>query len=239
MVRNELVAYLNNLLEIDKFKDYCPNGLQIEGRQQINKIAFAVTASQFVIEQALAQGCDTLITHHGYFWKNENQAITGIKKQRIEKLIKNDINLISYHLPLDMHAIYGNNTCLARLLNLTELEFFEIGVIGKSSQNLSAVLEIIKTFSKNPLVIENKQELSKIALCTGGGQGYFEKAISLGADLFISGESNEQAYHLANEYGVNFIAAGHHNTETFGVLALKQHLEDKFECLFINENNPC
>ncbi len=247
MDRIELELYLNNLLEISRFKDYCPNGLQVEGTRRVQKIATGVTASLAFLEAALEWGADTVLVHHGYFWRNEPPQITGRKYQRLRTLIANDINLFAYHLPLDSHPEFGNNAQLGSRFGLIADSRFadqDLGWISTLSMPLSlehftAVVE--NALGRKPLVFgDPDMELRRVAWCTGGAQGYFEDAIAAGADVYVSGEVSEQTMHIASESGVAYIAAGHHATERFGVQALGSHLAEEFdiETVFIDIDNP-
>lgn len=246
----ELVKQLDTLLDSQSFKDYCPNGLQVEGRPQVRKIATAVTASQNILDQAVAEGVDALLVHHGYFWKNESQTLTGMKYRRLSTLIKNDISLLAYHLPLDAHNELGNNVELARILDWQITDGLDagnprsIGLVGsaKSDKTLSQIAERIHhELDREPLVIgELSKEISKIGWCTGAAQGFIEQAADAGCDLYISGEISENTVHAARELGVAYIAAGHHATERYGVLALGRWLQDHYgiEHIALDEKNP-
>ncbi len=247
MKLDELRDYNASLLQTTQFKDYCPNGLQVEGRAQVLHIATAVTASQQVLEAAIAWGADAVLVHHGYFWRNEEPCIVGVKKKRIASLIKNDISLLAYHLPLDAHAELGNNAQLGKLLGLTEQGRFgeqNIACFGALALPLSLAqftLQVAGSLQRTPQVIgKSDQLIRRVAWCSGGAQGYFEAAIAQGVDAFVTGEISEQNYHLANESGVAFIAAGHHATERLGIKALGEHLSVKFalEHQFFDQNNP-
>ena len=247
MQRNELENYLNQLLEISSFKDYCPNGIQVEGRKSKKKIVTGVTASLDLLNAAVAQEADAVIVHHGYFWRGENACITGMKGRRIALLIQHEINLFAYHLPLDCHPELGNNAQLACRLGFIEQDRFgeqNIAVRGKLREAipLSALSEkIAQTLTREPLIIGDPgQSVKSVAWCTGAAQGYFEAAIAQGVDAYITGEISEQTVHLARESGVAFIAAGHHATERYGVQALGEHLAEKFgiQHQFIDIDNP-
>lgn len=247
MQRNELENYLNQLLEISSFKDYCPNGIQVEGRNSIRKIVTGVTASLDLLNAAVAQEADAVIVHHGYFWRGENACITGMKGRRIALLIQHEINLFAYHLPLDCHPELGNNAQLACRLGFIEQDRFgeqNIAVRGKLREAipLSALSEkIAQTLTREPLIIGDPgQSVKSVAWCTGAAQGYFEAAIAQGVDAYITGEISEQTVHLARESGVAFIAAGHHATERYGVQALGEHLAEKFgiQHQFVDIDNP-
>lgn len=247
---NELVEQLDTLLEPQAYKDYCPNGLQVEGRRQIRKVATAVTASQSILDQAVEAGVDALLVHHGYFWKNESPVVTGMKYRRLSTLIKHDISLLAYHLPLDAHGELGNNVKLASVLDWRIDDGLEagnprsIGLVGapQSDQTVGEVAERIhRELKREPLVIgDQSTPVRKIAWCTGAAQGFIDQAAEAGCDLYISGEISENTVHAARELGVAYIAAGHHATERYGVLALGQWLQEKFdiEHIALDENNP-
>lgn len=250
MKLNQLVNYLNSELEIHKFKDYCPNGLQVEGKGEVHTIVTGVTACQELIDQAVAINADAILVHHGYFWKGEPEAIAGIKKQRIQTLLKHDISLIAYHLPLDCHSVWGNNVQLADILD------FEItgpidpndsrtpGNIGRLKQPMTAKQlsdHINVSLERAPQHIGEEDDLIEtVAWCTGGAEGYMQFAINQGIDAYITGEINEPAVHNARESGTHFYAAGHHATERYGAKALGEHLAQEFQLdvHFIDIDNP-
>jgi len=247
MLLNELRDYNASLLQTNLFKDYCPNGLQLEGRNEVLRIATGVTASQQVVDEAVAWGADALLVHHGYFWRNEDAAIVGIKKRRIARLLRDDVSLLAYHLPLDAHDVLGNNAMLGQLLGIKTIGRFgdqNIAWMGELEQSLSLqqfTAQVGQALQRAPQVIgDPERSVRKIAWCSGGAQGYFEAAISQGVDAYITGEISEQNYHLANESGVAFIAAGHHATERLGIQALGEHLAGRFglEHRFIDQANP-
>ncbi|MFM2344467.1 MAG: cyclohydrolase 1 type 2 [Pseudomonadota bacterium] len=237
----ELTLYLKTILNVDSFKDYCPNSLQIEGNCNITTLVSGVTINQELIEHAINHKAQGILVHHGIFWKGDNPCITGIKKERIQALLKHNLNLWAYHLPLDAHAKYGNNACIGNLLGLQTHQYFgdqNLGCISniennpihnnyKSSQQLHKKLEQI--FDRNVLVFGNlNREIKKIAWCSGGAQSYFNDAIIAGCDVFISGEISEQYVHTAKENSVLYMVAGHHATERYGVQALGNHLAEKY-----------
>ena len=248
--RKELELYLNGLLSSQTIKDYSPNGLQVEGRKVVERVVTGVTASEALIDAAIAHGADTIIVHHGYFWKGESSVITGLKKNRLKKLLENDINLLAYHLPIDVHPELGNNAQLGKLLNFERvdpiLSVSPEGVLmrGELSIELSAMelANLIETrLARKPLVNSVRNEpIKTVAWCTGGGQGYIDVAAELGIDAFITGEVSEQTIHSSREYGIDFFAAGHHATERAGVQAVGEHLQDKFglDVHFIDIPNP-
>jgi len=245
-----LAAYLNDYLACDAFKDYAPNGLQIEGRANIQMICTAVTASLDVIQQAVALEADALLVHHGYFWRGESQPITGIKYHRIANLIKHDVNLFGYHLPLDCHLTIGNNACLGRLLRVSEIQTHAIGDTphllwsgrlqdGLTPEGLSQLID--KQLHRMPLHIPGTTSLiEQIAWCTGAAEDYIEHAARLGVDAFLSGEISERTYHEAQELGLHYYSVGHHASERYGIQALGQHLSERFDIQhhFIDSSNP-
>jgi len=247
MERSVLDAYLADYLRVRDFRDYCPNGLQVEGRAQVTRIVTGVTASAALLEAAIAERADALIVHHGYFWRGEDGRITGMRRRRLGLLIDNDINLFAYHLPLDVHPEVGNNAMLAQQLGLNvETRFGEqdiavLGTIASGATAGSFARTITEKLGRAPLLIgDAARPLRRVAWCTGGAQGLFEQAIALGVDAYLSGEISEQTVHLARESGVAYIAAGHHATERYGVQALGAHLAQRFglEHRFIEIDNP-
>src|SRR4030066_830211 len=247
MLLNELRDYNASLLQTGLFKDCCPNGVQVEGRPEVRRIATGVTASQHVLDEAIAWGADAILAHHGYFWRNEDVTLVGIRKRAIAQLLRNDVSLRAYHLPLDAHAELGNNAQLGKLLGLVEHGRFgeqNIACFGESAhpQTLAQfAAQIGHALQRIPQVIgDNAGSIRKVAWCSGGAQGYFEMAITLGVDAYLTGEISEQNFHLAQESGVAFIAAGHHATERLGIKALGEHLASRF-CLehrFFDQDNP-
>lgn len=247
MQLSELNDYIGRLLEISRFRDYCPNGVQVEGRTEIRRIATGVTASQRLLEAATAWGADAILVHHGYFWRNEDATVTGIKKRRIAHLLQHDVSLLAYHLPLDAHAELGNNAQLAlRLGMLPQGRFGEQDIAWHGELRQPQTLgqfaaHITHTLQRTPLIIgNNERPLRRIAWCSGGAQGYFEQAVALGVDAFLTGEISEQNVHVAEETGIAFIAAGHHATERYGAQALGEHLARQFniEHRFFDMDNP-
>ncbi|MEK7435593.1 MAG: Nif3-like dinuclear metal center hexameric protein [Pseudomonadota bacterium] len=247
MQREELNPYLDGLLEISRFQDYCPNGLQVEGRGTIRRVVTGVTASLALIQAALAENADAILVHHGYFWKGDDPCITGTRRARIALLIAHELNLFAYHLPLDAHADLGNNAQLGLRLGLVASGRFadqDIGFRGNLDVPLrldAFAARVGQRLGREPLVIgDAAREIRNIAWCTGAAQGFFEDAIRAGADAYLSGEISEQQVHLARESGVAFIAAGHHATEKLGVQALGEHLRAQFglEHRFIDIPNP-
>ena len=247
MERDELTRYLDELLEPARFKDYCPNGLQVEGRAKIRRVVAGVTASQALVDRAIAEEVDALLVHHGWFWRGEDGRVTGWRKRRLQTLLAHDINLIAYHLPLDAHGEFGNNAQLAQRLGWRVEGRFgeqELGWHGKPAETLTLgdlSRRVGFELGRPPLVIgEEMRMIERIAWCSGGAQSLFEPALTLGVQAFLSGEISEQHVHLARESGVAYIAAGHHATERYGIAALAAHLAGKFglDCAFVDIDNP-
>jgi len=247
MHRDVLEKYLNELLDIHRFQDYCPNGLQVEGRHQIEKIVSGVTASLDLLQAAIAAKADAILVHHGYFWRNEDSRIVGIKSRRIGLLMANQVNLFAYHLPLDSHPQFGNNTLLGKKLGFIETGRFggqDIMMHGELPKKMTLKeLEerISRTLLRKPQVIGDENKIiHRIAWCTGGAQNYFDAVIPQNVDAYITGEISEHNVHLARETGIAFISAGHHATERYGVQALGDHIAQKFSLQhqFIDMDNP-
>jgi dinuclear metal center YbgI/SA1388 family protein len=252
--RSLLVQTLDTLLEPGRFQDYGPNGLQVEGKRTINKIISGVTASRALIEAAIAAGADAILVHHGLFWRGQDGCVTGWMKQRLNLLLKHDVNLLAYHLPLDAHPELGNNAQLGLKLGLKPFEgdagrfgsqnlgFLGSRVDGASfgdgtnlAQHVEKVLKRVVT-----LVDSNNVAIKKVAWCTGGAQSYFEAAIAAGADAFITGEISEPQAHYARECGVAYIACGHHASERYGAPAVAAHVAAQLGLAheFIDIDNP-
>lgn len=248
--RNTLVDYCNRLLDSAAFQDYCPNGLQVEGRATVGLLVTGVTASQALLDAAVAAGADMLLVHHGYFWKGEPAAVTGIKQRRLKTLLGNDLNLLAYHLPLDVHATLGNNIQLAQLMGWSVSGGLEpdnprsVGLHGELARPMTGselAADIARLLGRAPMHIAgNERPIKRLAWCTGAAQGYIDKAVALGVDAFVTGEISEPTVHAARENGVHFFAAGHHATERYGVKALGDHLARGFgiEHQFIDIDNP-
>lgn len=246
----KLVKTLDDMLSPQLFSDYCPNGLQVEGRESIAKLVTGVTASQALIDRAIDEKADALLVHHGFFWKGEESRITGIKRNRIKALLQNDINLLAYHLPLDAHKQYGNNARLADLLGIEMTGGLEpgnpqsIGNTGVLSQPIEAAefcRHVARVLGREPLLVSaGSHPIKTIAWCSGGAQGYIDQAAALGVDAYLSGEISEQTTHSAREQGIHYIAAGHHATERFGVQAVGELLaaELDIEYCFVDIDNP-
>jgi dinuclear metal center YbgI/SA1388 family protein len=247
MQRARLLGYLDELLEAARFRDYCPNGLQVEGRADIGRIVCGVSASQALLDAAIARNADAIIVHHGYFWRGDDPRVIGMRKARLAALLIHNINLIAYHLPLDAHPGLGNNAQIARLMGWRPDGRFaeqDIGFLGEVGEPASAALVATQLSAKlgraAVLVGDGERQVRRIAWCSGAAQGLFEQAIATGADLYVSGEISEPTTHLARESGVPYIAAGHHATERYGVQALGEHLvrECGLACEFVDVDNP-
>lgn len=250
VTRNECLSYLETLLEPNRFQDYCPNGLQVEGAETIQNLVTGVTASQALLDAAVDLGADTILVHHGYFWRGEAPSIVGIKQKRLKKLLQNNINLIAYHLPLDAHPSMGNNARLAQLLELEvdgrmsgtgDPAIALCGCFSETKTVPEFADQIRQTLEREPLVIQtHDRPMTTIGWCSGAAQGYIEQAAELGLDAFLSGEISEQTVHLARELGINYFAAGHHATERYGVQALGEHLAETFNLQhqFVDIDNP-
>lgn len=248
--RDDILKSLKTLLRPEQFKDYCPNGMQVEGRPQVRRLVTGVTACQALIDRAIAADADMLLVHHGYFWRGEDESITGIKKRRVEALLKHDINLLAYHLPLDVHPELGNNAALGHLLgfkttgDLGKQNNNSIGLTGEletplSGEELGALLEA--RLGRAALHIPGTANpIRTVGWCTGAAQNFIELALKSGVDAYITGEVSEQTVHIARETGIHFFAAGHHATERYGVQAVAAHLVEKFglEHEFIDIDNP-
>lgn len=247
---NELVRYTNQLLDITAFRDYCPNGLQIEGRAEVETVISGVTASRRLIEAADDRKADLLLVHHGYFWRGEEPVITGMKRERLRWLLAHDISLLAYHLPLDAHPELGNNARLAGLLSfniegsLNPGERAGIGLYGALNEPTSVdglTRRLCAVLDREPLhVAGGPANIRTVGWCTGAAQGMIERAVELRLDAYISGEISEQTVHIAREAGIHYFAAGHHATERYGVKALGAHLAERFGVRheFIDIDNP-
>ncbi len=245
--RSEIEAALREWLQPEGFKDYGPNGLQVEGRAEVRHLASGVTASLACIEAAAAAGADALLVHHGLFWRGQDGRLTGWLRERVARLIAHDISLFAYHLPLDAHPEFGNNAQLGLRLGLVadarfgEQDLGFVGPAGALADVAVLAAAAAAALDRPPVVLPGDgRPLARIAWCTGGAQGYFEAAIAAGADAFLTGEISEPQAHLARETGVAFLACGHHATERFGAPALGARLAARFglEHRFIDIANP-
>ena len=247
MQRTELEHYTCALLDTARFRDYSPNGLQIAGRDQVHKIVTGVSANLALLEHAIQRGADAILVHHGYFWKNEDARIVGVKHARIKTLLAHDISLFGFHLPLDAHPTLGNNAQLGQRLGFQlegwtgEQNLIAYGSVPEASTLEALSARIGERLQRQPLVIGRSDAfIRRIAWCSGGAQGYFESAAALGVDAYLTGEASEHNAHFARESGIAFIAAGHHATERYGIQALGEHLAAHFglQHEFIEIPNP-
>ena len=258
--RQALLDAFNNLLQPERFSDYGPNGLQVEGKASIRKIVSGVTASRALIEAAIAEKADAIFVHHGLFWRGQTGVVTGWMRERLKLLLEHDINLYAYHLPLDAHPTLGNNAQLGQQLgligpdasasgNITHFGEQQLGWMANIESNSNEALKQPETLHKHLEFILNRPvdgvfntntAIKTIAWCSGGAQSYFEAAINAGADAFITGEISEPQAHLARECGVAYFACGHHATERYGAPAVADHVADMLgiEHLFIEIDNP-
>ena len=248
--RNELLEVLDSELCVSAFKDYCPNGLQVEGRDDINILVSGVTACQALLDRAVSLNADAVLVHHGYFWRGEDERLVGMKAQRIRTLLEAGISLFAYHLPLDCHPTLGNNAGLARAMGLREWQGIDpenathpvfCGAFAEGTRLSDIVGRLEHELGREALVVGDPDAfIRSAAWCTGGGQGYIDEAASYGADLFITGEVSEQTVHVARERGLAFVAAGHHATERFGARSVGQWIADRFgiDHHFVDIDNP-
>ena len=250
ITRDALSVYLHDYLQCQNVDDYAPNGLQIEGKKTIQRICTAVTASFDAINKASLLEADALLVHHGYFWKGESPVIIGMKHQRIGRLIKQDISLFAYHLPLDCHMVVGNNACLGRMLGAVDMQQHAVGKTanllwsGKLDKPIS--LDVLaqrvgEQVQRPPLCIRAQDKLiHSVAWCSGAAQDFIEEAHRLGVDAYLSGEISERTYYQAKEFGIHYLACGHHASERYGIQALGEHLANKFGVRhqFIDSDNP-
>lgn len=250
VTRQALLSACHDLLQPARFKDYGPNGLQVEGSDTIRHLVSGVTASRALIEAAIEAKADAIFVHHGLFWRGQDGTVTGWMKQRLQLLLAHNINVLAYHLPLDAHPELGNNAQLGKRLGLQVQGVFgeqDLGLWGEradgqtfaNAQALSAA--VTETLGREPVVVQMPaREIRKVAWCTGGAQSYFEAAIAAGVDAFITGEISEPQAHLARETGVAFLACGHHATERYGAPAVAAHVAAQLGIShqFIEIDNP-
>ncbi|PTQ89899.1 Nif3-like dinuclear metal center hexameric protein [Agitococcus lubricus] len=246
----EIMQLLQSTLKPQLFNDYCPNGLQVEGRPHIKRLVTGVTACQALIDKAIELHADAILVHHGFFWKNENPCVVGMKKNRLQTLLKHDISVLAYHLPLDAHAELGNNAQLAQKLGLNMAEALypdnpkQVGNIAVLAQAITVdalIGRCQQILGQTPLHIAGQATaLRRIGFCTGAAQGFIEQAALMGCDAYISGEISEPTVHIAREMGIHYLAAGHHATERYGVQALGDFLAAKLgiEHIFVDIENP-
>ena len=252
-----LTEFCDDYLSANAFKDYAPNGLQVDGGRPIKRIVTGVTACEALIDAAIADNADAIMVHHGYFWKGEPAPLTGMKGQRIRKLMQHGISLIGYHLPLDAHPVIGNNATLAAALDMIIIEALyptETHPVGNiaicTPQNAqSLIAQITQALGRMPLHIaaeynvdthNSNKLIERIGICTGGAQDMIEQAALMGCDAFISGEISERTTHIARELGIDYFACGHHATERGGIEALGRIVAQQFDLpvTFIDIDNP-
>lgn len=251
ITRDELLKYIDGVLEPAKIKDYCPNGLQVQGRSEIQKIVSGVTASQALIEEAISRQADAILVHHGWFWKSDDPVVVGQLHARLKRLMEHDINLLAYHLPLDIHPVLGNNAQLAKAMSWRvhgQASFPGVldGLVWYGEPESSMTLEqlgrsISVRLGRDAQVIgDPRRSIQSIAWCTGAAQNYINEALLLKVDAYISGEVSEPTFHVCQEMGIAYIAAGHHATERYGVAALGEHLQTALgvEHQFVDLFNP-
>lgn len=252
--RQDLADWLSDALQPEHFRDYCPNGLQVQGRDEIRRIVTGVTASQALIDAAVARDADAILVHHGWFWKNEDPCICGPKHRRLLTLMAREINLFAYHLPLDAHLEWGNNAQLARLMGWVPDvrpdgaprrcgpdDLVWLGAPAQESTVGALAADLACRLGREPLVIGDPgRRVRRLAWCTGAAQGMMDAALAAGADCYVSGEISEPTVHLARETGAAYISAGHHATERYGVRALGAAIEARFgvPCEFVDIDNP-
>ncbi len=250
MNQNDIINHCSELLKVSEIKDFCPNGLQIEGdNREVNKIALGVSISHEVILKAIEANADLIITHHGMIWEKDSRRIAGPFRKKIHELLKHGIAAAAYHLPLDFHPQLGNNIQLAKHLELNDIvispgsgEHAEY-VLGRTGIETTEefVRFVEEKLDRKPLVLPfGGERIEKVVIITGGAQNYFLTAVENGADCFLTGEVSEKNYSMSQEYEINYISAGHYATEKYGIIALGQHLQDKFgiEAEFIDVPNP-
>ena len=247
MELNLLVTELANFLQVGKFQDYCPNGLQVEGRPQVRRIVSGVTASQALIEAAIAADADAILVHHGYFWRGEAAEVTGLKRQRLKRLLTHDLSLLAYHLPLDAHAEVGNNVQLGKVFEWSVTRYLD-------DKNMLPVAELPQVMTlaqlgeyvstclgrQAQLLGDPQKQVRTVAWCTGAAQSYIQQVVNAGVDVFISGEVSEQTWHTVCETDTAYISAGHHATERYGVMALGQWIAERYgiEHIYVELDNP-
>ncbi|MDO4705618.1 MAG: Nif3-like dinuclear metal center hexameric protein [Comamonadaceae bacterium] len=243
--RDALLGVLNETLEPRQFEDYGPNGLQVEGKREVQRLVSGVTASAALIDAAIAARADAVLVHHGLFWRGMDGTLTGWLRERVRKLLAHDINLLAYHLPLDAHPTLGNNAQLGLHMGWGAGAPLAVGSLVFEAQvspcdAAALAAQLHERLGRAPVWIDGGRPIARLAWCTGGAQGYFQKAIDAGADAFVTGEISEPQAHLARECGVSFFAAGHHATERYGAPALGAHVAAQLglEHQFIEIDNP-
>ncbi|MEY2771119.1 MAG: hypothetical protein RIQ38_1538 [Pseudomonadota bacterium] len=245
----DLQQHLDALLQPERFRDYGPNGLQVEGRRRVRHLVSGVTASLALIEAAIAQNADAILVHHGLFWRGHDGRLTGWLRERVQRLMVHDVHLLAYHLPLDAHPTLGNNAQLGERLGWRAEGLFgeqDLGVIGRAVDGpcdpATTIARIGSVLGRAPTAVvpDPARPWQRLAWCSGGAQGYFEAAIAAGADVFLTGEMSEPQAHLARECGVAFLACGHHATERYGAPAVAAQAAQSLGLThaFIDIDNP-
>lgn len=240
-----LLQACDSLLQPERFKDYGPNGLQVEGARPIRKLVSGVTASRAFIEAALAAGADALFVHHGLFWRGQDGRVTGWMRERLRLLLAHDVHLLAYHLPLDAHPELGNNAQLGRVLGVQwDARFGEQDLCFAGTTDWpdaqALASHVRRVLGRDVTCVGGTRPVRRLAWCTGGAQGHFESAIAAGVDAFITGEISEPQAHLARETGVAFLACGHHATERYGAPTVAAHVAAQLglQHEFIEIDNP-
>ncbi len=245
-----LVEYVDGLLDVSRFQDYAPNGLQVEGRRRVRRLVAGVSVCQALLEAARERQADMVLVHHGFFWKNESPRVVGIKRRRLALLLGEEISLLAYHLPLDAHPALGNNVRLAQRLGIEVLGELDVpqaqglvwhGRLATSQTPGDFAAHVGRCLGRPPLHLPGEgSEIRDIAWCSGAAQGYFEAVAARGVDAYLTGEVSEPVAHIARESGVHFFGAGHHATERYGVQALAAHLSEKFslDWEYVEIENP-
>ncbi len=250
ITRNALNDYLANYLATERFQDYSPNGLQVEGRDTITRVCTAVTASEDIILAAIHQQADALLVHHGFFWSGEPAIICGVKRRRLQPLLQHELNLFAYHLPLDCHPVIGNNACIGRLLQVNDVKshvagktpgLLWSGCLAETLTPQAFLQRCHSVFRREPqAVYANEGLIERVAWCSGAAQDFIQLAAAIGAQAYVSGEISERTYYQAKELGIHYFASGHHATERFGIQALGEHLRQRFgiQHEFLDSDNP-
>ena len=248
--RQDLLQAFDTLLAPERFRDYGPNGLQVEGRESVRTLVSGVTASRALIEAAIERKADAILVHHGLFWRGQDGRVTGWMKQRLALLLAHDINLYAYHLPLDAHPELGNNAQFGQRLGLRadarfgeqDLGFLGVRSDGGDFSGSDALAEHARRVLGRPVtcVAGVTGPIRRIGWCTGGAQSYFEAAIAAGAQAFLTGEISEPQAHYARECGVSYLACGHHATERYGAPAVAAHVAQQLGLAhaFVDVHNP-
>ncbi|WMY97637.1 MAG: Nif3-like dinuclear metal center hexameric protein [Arsenophonus sp.] len=242
----KLEKIINTYLGIDKYHDSVPNGLQVEGCEEIKKIVTGVTASQSLLNTAVCLKAHAIIVHHGYFWKNESNLIKNIKRKRLKTLLSNNINLYAYHIPLDAHPVIGNNVQLGNIIGVNIDDYITpLLPVGRFSIPISSselMTRLKNRLDRQPLYYGDfiSKKISTVAWCSGKGQKFIETVAKLGIDAFITGEVSEETFHISKEMKIHFYSAGHHATERYGIKALGEWIKKNYnlDVTFIDIPNP-